>query len=95
MEFRYHSDASSFYNSEGHIYPEPKETLEDLEALLAETTQKLKSLPPSKPASEYSDDGEDLFLDLDMARFNLCSYIENLEWKIDLKLFYAKSRLSD
>ena len=89
MEFRYHSDASSFYNSEGHIYPEPKETLEDLEALLAETTQKLKSLPPSKPASEYSDDDDDLFLDLGMARFNLCSYIENLEWKVDLKLLYT------
>ena len=88
MEFRYHSDASSFYNSEGHIYPEPKETLEDLEALLAETTQKLKSLPPLKPASEYSNDEDDLFLDLGMARFNLCSLIKNLEWKIDLKLLH-------
>lgn len=88
MEFRYHSDASRFYNSEGHIYPEPKETLEDLEALLAEATQKLKSLPPSKPASEYSDDDDDLLLDHGMARFNLCSLIENLEWKIDLKLLH-------
>ena len=36
-----------------------------------------------------------LFFDIGIARFNLCSFIENLERKIDLKLFYAKSRPSD
>lgn len=95
MKLRFHSDLSVFYNQSGDLYPEPKETVEELEAKLKEACEKLKSLPKSKPASEYSDDCEDLFLDLGMARFNLCSYIENLEWKIDLKLFYAKSRLSD
>ena len=58
--------------------------------------EKLKALPKPKPACEYSDDdADDLFFDLGIARFNLCSFIENLEWKIDLKLFYAKSCLSD
>ena len=96
MNLRFHSDLSVFYDQSGNLYPEPKETLKELEAKLEEACEKLKSLPESKPASEYSnDDDDDLFFDLGMARFNLCSFIENLEWKIDLKLFYAESCLSD
>ena len=95
MKLRFHSDLSVFYNQSGDLYPEPKETVEELEAKLKEACETLKSLPKPKPAIEYSDDDDDIFFDLGMARFNLCSYIENLEWKIDLKLFYAKSRLSD
>jgi hypothetical protein len=83
MKLRFHSDLSAFYNQSGDLYPEPKETLEELEA-------KLKSLPKPKPASEYSDEDDDIFFNLGMARFNLCSYIENLEGKVHLKLFYAK-----
>ena len=72
------------------------ETLEELEVKLNESCEQLKSLPKPKQACEYSDDNDDdLFFDLGLARFNLCSFIENLEWKIDLKLFYAKSCLSD
>ena len=56
---------------------------------LKEACEKLKSLPKSKLASEYSDDDDNIFFDLGVARFNLCNYIENLEWKVDLKLFYA------
>ena len=95
MKLQFHSDLSVFYNQSGDLYPEPKETVEELEAKLKEACEKLKSLPKLKPAIEYSDDDDDIFFDLGMARFNLCSYIENLEWKVDLKLFYAKSRLSD
>ena len=95
MKLRFHSDLSVFYNQSGDLYPEPKETVEELEAKLKEACEKLKSLPKAKPAIEYTDDDDDILFDLGMARFNLCSYIENLEWKIDLKLFYAKSRLSD
>lgn len=95
MKLRFHSDLSAFYGQGGNLYPEPKETLEELETKLKEACEKLKSLPKPKPAIKYSDDDDDIFFDLGMARFNLCSYIENLEWKIDLKLFYAKSRLSD
>lgn len=95
MKLRFHSDLSVFYDQSGDLYPEPKETLEELEAKLKEACEKLKALPKLKPASEYSDDDDDIFFDLGMARFNLCGFIENLEWKIDLKLFYAKSRSSD
>ena len=92
MKLRYHSDSSSFYDEKGNLYPEPSEALEVLEIKLAEACQRLESLPPSKPASEYSEkDDDDLFFDLGIARFNLCNFIENLEWKIDLKLFYAQS----
>ena len=96
MNLRFHSDPSAFYDQSGYLYPEPKETLEELEAKLKEACEKLKSLPKPEPGIEYSDDDDDdIFFDLAMARFNLCSFIENLELKIDLKLFYAKSCLSD
>ena len=79
-----------------HLYPEPKETLEDLETKLNDASEKLKVLQKPKSASEYTDDDDDdLFFYLGVARFNLCNFIENLEWKVDLKLFYAKSCLSD
>lgn len=95
MKLRFHSDMSAFYDQSGNLYPEPKETIEELEARLKEACEKLKSLPIPKPAIEYTDDDDDIFFDLGMARLNLCSCIENLEWKVDLKLFYAKSCLSD
>ena len=92
MNLRFHTDLSVFYDQSGNLYPEPKETLKELEAKLKEACGKLKSLPKPKLACEYFDDNDDdLFFDLGLARFNLCSFIENLEWKIDLKLFYAKS----
>ena len=95
MKLRFHSDLSVFYDRGGNLYPEPKETLEELETKLKEACEKLMSLQKPKSASEYSDDDDDILFDLGMARFNLCNYIENLELKIDLKLFYAKSCLSD
>ena len=95
MNLRFHTDLSVFYDQSGNLYPEPKETLKELEAKLEEACEKLKSLPKPKQAFEYSDDNDDLFFDLGLARFNLCSFIENLEWKIDLKLFYAESCSSD
>ena len=96
MNLRFHTDPSLFYDQSGNLYPEPKETPEELEAKLDDACEKLKALPKPKPASEYTDDDDDdLFFDIGIARFNLCSFIENLERKIDLKLFYAKSCLSD
>ena len=96
MNQRFHTDPSVFYDQSGNLYPEPKETLEVLEVKHNESCKQLKALPKPKLASEYTDDDDDdLFFDLGIARFNLCSFIENLEWKIDLKLFYAKSCLSD
>ena len=95
MNLRFNTDPSVFYDQSGNLYPEPKETLEDLETKLNDASEKLKVLQKPKLASEYTDDDDDLFFDLGVARFNLCSFIENLEWKIDLKLFYTKSCLSD
>ena len=84
MNLRFHTDPSVFYD------------LEEVEAKFNDACEKLKALPKPKPACEYSDDDDDdLFFDIGIARFNLCSFIENLERKIDLKLFYAKSRPSD
>lgn len=88
MNLKYHSDFSSFYDTNGHIYPEPKESIPELETKLKEACEKLKSLPNT--SREYSDK-DDMSFNYGMARFNLCSFIENLEWKIDLKLIYANS----
>lgn len=50
MKLRYHSDFSSFYDGEKKLYPEPKETLEELETKLIVACEKLNSLPKTKPA---------------------------------------------
>ena len=65
------------------------DTFRVIEMKLKEACEKLKSLQKPKSASEYSDDDDDIFFDLGMARLNLCSCIENLEWKVDLKLLYT------
>ena len=91
MKLRYHSDSAIFYDENGNLYPEPAETLETLEAKMEEACNKLKSLPSSAPVDECTDDDDDLLFDIGMARFNLCSLIENLEWKIDLNLTQTMS----
>lgn len=88
---RYHTDDSNFYDSEGSLYPEPTETLEELEAKLSEAVATWKALPKEKPASEYTDD-DDLFFDIGTARFNLCNLIERLEELIDLKLLHQEKK---
>ena len=60
MKLRFHSDLSVFYNQSGDLYPEPKETVEELEAKLKEACEKLKSLPTPKPAIENTDDDDDM-----------------------------------
>ena len=91
MKLRYHSDSAIFYDENGNLYPEPTETLETLEAKMEEACKKLKFLPAPAPVDECTDDDDDLLFDIGMARFNLCSLIENLEWKIDLKLTQTMS----
>ena len=62
MNLRFHTDPSVFYDQGGYLYPEPKETLEELEAKFNDACDKLKALPKPKPACEYSDDdADDLF----------------------------------
>lgn len=93
MSLKYHSDYSSFYNEAGALFPEPTETLEDLEVKLKDARNRLLALPKPKPASDYAaNEDDDLNVDLGIARFNLCSFIENLEWKIDLKLLHGIHR---
>ena len=48
MKLRFHSDLSAFYGQGGNLYPEPKETLEELETKLKEACEKLKSLQKPK-----------------------------------------------
>ena len=52
MNLRFHTDLSVFYDQSGNLYPEPKETLEDLETKLNDASEKLKALPKPKPACE-------------------------------------------
>ena len=48
MKLRFHSDLSAFYGQGGNLYPEPIETLEELETKLKEACEKLKSLQKPK-----------------------------------------------
>ena len=82
MNLRFHTDPSAFYDQSGNLYPEPIETLEELEVKLNESCEQLKSLPKPKPANEYSDDDDDLFFDLGIAE------VQPLQ-------FYRKSRMED
>lgn len=94
MSLKFHSDCSSFYNEAGALFPEPMETLEDLEVKLKDAHNRLLALPKPKPASDYAaNEDDDLTVDLGIARFNLCSFIENLEWKIDLKLLHGLQQI--
>lgn len=83
---------SSFYDADHNLLPEPKYTLTELETMLADAKAKLRLLSQAEIDTNNSYNND---LQLSLARFNLCSYIENLEWKIDLKNFYAKNCFSD
>lgn len=77
---RYHSDTDSFYDADNNLYPEPPYTMDELEKMIADAVNKLKMLP---------ENGD---FNIGLVRFNLCSYIENLEWKIDLKLLHMENK---
>ena len=42
MNLRFHTDLSVFYDQSGNLYPEPKETLKELEAKLEEACDRLR-----------------------------------------------------
>ena len=81
---RYHTNSSSFYDKQNKLYPEPKYSITELEEKLNEAIEKLKDLN-----SKYSTNTLDI--NLSIAKHNLCSYIENLEWNIDLKSLHMEN----
>ena len=84
MNLRYHSCTDSFYDASDNLYTEPGESLDKLELKLAEAVEKLKSI---KNVNNIEKDS----LNIAVLQHNLCSYIETLEWKIDLKLLYLEN----
>jgi hypothetical protein len=50
---------------------------------------KLKALPREISADEFDENDIEAF-NVSMAHMNLCSYIDELEWKIDLKILHQK-----
>ena len=85
---RFHISETSFYE-DGRLCPEPKETLEELETMYMGACNKLKALPREISADEF-DENDIEALNVSMAHMNLCSYIDELEWKIDLKILHQK-----
>ena len=84
MELRYHTNSDSFYDIDGNLYPNPTQTLDELEKQYQEAITKYKEL---KTFCSTSGNECDEF-DKELLRFNLGNFIENLEWKIDLKLLH-------
>ena len=87
MNLRYHSCKDSFYDASGNLYSEPGISLDELELKLVEAVKKLKSI---KSINNIENDT----LNLAVLQHNLSSYIETLEWKIDLKLLYLENNIT-
>jgi hypothetical protein len=86
MILKYHTDSSIFYNKDGNLFPNPTQSLKELEMKYQEVITKYHEI-----GSVYlSDSNEFDRFDIELLRFNLCNIIENLEWKIDLKLLHQE-----
>ena len=84
MTLRYHIDKSIFYQKNGELFPEPTQTLEELEKIYKESIEKYHKIKSQQFSDSYD------ILDIELLRFNLGNFIENLEWKIDLKLLHQE-----
>ena len=84
MTLKYHIDKSIFYQKNGELFPEPTQTLEELEKIYKESIEKYHKIKSQKFSDSYD------ILDIELLRFNLGNFIENLEWKIDLKLLHQE-----
>ena len=82
IKLKYHSNTDSFYDASGKLYAEPEASMDELKLKLAEAVEKLKTVKHLK--SQENDT-----INLALLQHNLCSYIETLEWKIDLKLLHS------
>ena len=84
MTLKYHIDKSIFYQKNGELFPEPTQTLEELEKIYKESIEKYHKIKSKQFSDSYD------VLDIELLRFNLGNFIENLEWKIDLKLLHQE-----
>jgi hypothetical protein len=86
MNLKYHTDTCIFYDKDGNLFPNPTQSLKELEMKYQEVITKYHEI-----GSVYlSDSNEFDRFDIELLRFNLCNIIENLEWKIDLKLLHQE-----
>ena len=86
MNLKYHTDSSIFYDKDGNLFPNPTQTLEELEMKHQEVITKYYKID----SIHLLDNNEYDMFDIELLRFNLCNFIENLEWKIDLKLLHQE-----
>ena len=86
IKLKYHTDCSSFYDKNGGLFPNPTQTLEELEMKHQEVITKYYKID----SIHLLDNNEYNMFDIELLRFNLCNIIENLEWKIDLKLLHQE-----
>ena len=68
------------------MFPNPAQSLKELEVKYQEVIKKYHEIE----SVHLSDSNEFDRFDIELLRFNLCNIIENLEWKIDLKLLHQK-----
>ena len=86
IKLKYHTDCSSFYDKNGGLFPNPTQTLEELEMKHQEVITKYYKID----SIHLLNNNEYDMFDIELLRFNLCNFIENLEWKIDLKLLHQE-----
>lgn len=86
MNLKYHTDSSIFYDKDGNLFPIPSQSLKELEMKYHEAITKYHEIG----SVHFSDSNEFDRFDIELLRFNLCNIIENLEWKIDLKLLHQE-----
>ena len=86
MNLKYHTENSIFYDKDGNLFPNPAQSLKELEMKYQEVIKKYHEIE----SVHLSDSNEFDRFDIELLRFNLCNIIENLEWKIDLKLLHQE-----
>ena len=95
MELKYHTSADSFYDKNGVLYPNPTQSLEELEKMYCDTVSKYK-IAKKKEAELLStpnkDKDDDSLLNISLCSFNFVNYIESMEWKIDLKILHETNK---
>ena len=79
IKLKYHTDCSSLYDKNGGLFPNPTQTLEELEMKHQEIITKYYKID----SIHLLNNNEYDMFDIELLRFNLCNIIENLEWKIE------------
>ena len=94
MELKYYTSADFFYDKNGELYPNPTQSLEELEKMYCDVVSKYKIL--KKKEAEFlasnMDEDDNLLLDTAFCTFNFVNYIDSLEWKIDLKILHEANK---